>query len=617
MEGSSSNVPRVPETRSRTGAISTEKQSKKVRKNVMETRAEKDASSLGKKNSGHTSKKGEVAKEVNKTMEIENLTEEYETIEDNTKEQQTVQVVISKGKEKVTDNEERGEEEFNKERNDEQQEGIDDDNMSEKSMGSSNSDFPEWRSQLNLKRYVARAKAALFIGKNYGQKLSEIAKELENKINYTFAKIDYRKKTKGSYITLFFNNKEEWKKALDYEFSSENKENFKLEGKPLNTNKNSKKIQEKRVVIWDIPISVKKQELSAEIERKFGKIDTISMYVGGMWQKAFVTFHDIENARNFLKEWAQIIGEDVVRVTPPGVSPENLKLRGKYAVKAVGIPQGMTPAELYNGLNNVGIKTCYVPRNSFYSRKRIAILSVESEEIVNNIKGHIWETDDFNIRLVGMDEKTCFRCHDTNHLVRNCPVNAERDERNLRLKKNMEKFGEMWKKNNRFAYDRINKRLDPAYSAVVKTSNNRNSLNRSNLNQHQETEVMNDIMNKLEQMQKVMDRNTRMLTNVINRLEKVEDILEVPNDEAEIMSTTSYESETEEQAKDKWEKTNNTRNEKRQTGQLNETNPEIMNQQMLEVLNKLFGQQEQMNKQIEQVMQRQDTIESSVVSKRV
>src|SRR4051794_28534442 len=105
------------------------------------------------------------------------------------------------------------------------------------------------------------------------------------------------------------------------------------------------------------------------------------MGVGGVWQKAYVTFKETEDARSFLTEWSQIIGDDVVRVTVLDVTPTQLKDRGEVALIAVGIPQGMTPKELYSYVYSQGAKSCYVPRNSYYARKRIAIISVETQEI--------------------------------------------------------------------------------------------------------------------------------------------------------------------------------------------------------------------------------------------
>ncbi|CAG8810179.1 3981_t:CDS:2, partial [Dentiscutata erythropus] len=43
--------------------------------------------------------------------------------------------------------------------------------------------------------------------------------------------------------------------------------------------------------------------------------------------------------------------KEVVRVTPPGFTAEQLKNRGEHVVRVIGIPPEMTPVELYNGLN--------------------------------------------------------------------------------------------------------------------------------------------------------------------------------------------------------------------------------------------------------------------------
>ncbi|CAG8777705.1 12107_t:CDS:2, partial [Dentiscutata erythropus] len=307
--------------------------------------------------------------------------------------------------------------------------------------GSEESIHAEWRKNAGLKRYRARAPISKFVGKNIGQKLAWLAQELREKVEYTFIKVELKKKTSESCIAIYFNKKEELKKALDLEFQNDNKEIFKLEEKVLNRQTKNKEYMHKRVIIWDLPVNIKKQELRAEIEHRYGKVESIVTNLADMWQKAHVTFVEQEDADNFLKSWSQIIGEEVVRVTPPGFTAEQLKNRGEHAVRVIGIPPGMTPAELYNGLNQIGAQTCYVPRNTFYARKRMAIVAFESEEIKNHAIGHTWTTDNFTINLLDIKIKTCRRCHDPGHLVKECPITLRTSAQTQKLQERMDKFG--------------------------------------------------------------------------------------------------------------------------------------------------------------------------------
>ncbi|CAG8787751.1 16234_t:CDS:1, partial [Dentiscutata erythropus] len=97
--------------------------------------------------------------------------------------------------------------------------------------------------------------------------------------------------------------------------------------------------------------------------------------------------------------------------------------------------------ELYNGLNQIGAQTCYVPRNAFYARKRMAIVAFESEEIKNHAIGHTWTTDNFTINLLDIKIKTCRRCHDPGHLVKECPITLRTSAQTQKLQERMDKFG--------------------------------------------------------------------------------------------------------------------------------------------------------------------------------
>ncbi|CAG8791703.1 7548_t:CDS:1, partial [Dentiscutata erythropus] len=405
-------------------------------------------------------------KDQTREMEVETVLIESEDNNMFEEQQQFLQVKYDKGKRKLSQVEnESNDGVYNNENEENTEDKYDEDDIQSIYSDNSNmSNHPEWRRNLGLKRYKARALVQNFLGKSIGKKLDWITQELKDKIEYTFIKVEYRKKTKGSYIAIYFNKKEELKKALDLEFVNENKEKFKLEEKSLNTRTTDANNKQTRAVIWDLPVSMKKNELKTELEHRYGKVESISTVLGEMWQKAYVTFADPEDTRNFTKSWSQTIGEDIVRVTPPGVTVSQLKERGEYAVRALGIPPGMTPSEIYNEFKKIGAMTCYVPRNAFYARKRMAILSFESAEIRNNAIGHKWLTEDFTIELMDITTKACHRCYDITHLAKDCPINQKATERTIALQQRMDKFGKVWKRHNPSAYNRIQKRLDPSYA---------------------------------------------------------------------------------------------------------------------------------------------------------
>ncbi|CAG8783166.1 25632_t:CDS:2, partial [Dentiscutata erythropus] len=436
--------------------------------------------------------------------------------------QQFLTVKYNKGKRNLSyesDEESSGIQENKNEGNMNEDNG-EDDTQSIHSNNSNISEHPIWRQNLGLKRYKVRALVKDFLEKSIGQKLAWITKELKGKIEYTFIKVEYRKKTKGSYIAIYFNKKEKLKKALDLEFINGDKEKFKLKEKSLNICIINANNMQRYTIIWNLPVSIKKNELKTELEHRYGKVESISTVLGEMWQKAYVTFVDPEDARNFIKSWSQIIGEDIVRVTPPGVTTSQLKERGEYAVRALGIPPGMNPAELYNEFKKIGAMTCYVPRNAFYARKRMAILSFESEEIKTGAIGYKWETEDFTVELMDMNVKACHRCYDITHLAKDCPVTQKTNERNIALQQRMDKFGKVWKRHNPSAYNRIQKRLDPSYVGVLKTNINRSHQQVRYINKETNTQQIDLFTTQLTNLQQTMENAIELLNNLTKRMEQ-------------------------------------------------------------------------------------------------
>jgi hypothetical protein len=356
----------------------------------------------------------------------------------------------------------------------------------------------------------------------------------------------------------------------------------------------------------------------AEIERKYGKVEFLSMYVGGMWQKAHVTFKQTEDARNFLKEWSQTIGEDVVQVTEPGINSQDLKDRSKFAARVIGIPQGMTPWEIYKQVIGMGAKTCYVPRNSFYARKRMAIISVETQEILDGMVGQKWETENFFMKVIDVKQKTCHRCHGEDHLVKDCPINERDDERNKRTKDNLEKFGNIWKKHNIGAYNRMQRKLDPSYSSVLK-DNNTKPMNKNE--RKNENEVINKLIEQVGQLQTLINNNAQLLTKVVYRLNKLEEILEYKdhdNEEEEEEIEAEYEEEEDEemdvdknqnqnQNQEQSNSKNFTRGGMKEIRYNNSENSDT-NSKVIRMLEEMHKQQETMTQQLTEVTHRQNLL---------
>jgi hypothetical protein len=121
-----------------------------------------------------------------------------------------------------------------------------------------------------------------------------------------------------------------------------------------------------RVKLWDIPIGMRYKELAFEISFRFGDIERMNLRTNDMWQSAIIIFRDKSSVEKILTNWSILIGDDAFRVTPISFTADNLKSRGEFTAKVIGLPMGITVRELLPTIETTGAKTCYFPRTRTY-----------------------------------------------------------------------------------------------------------------------------------------------------------------------------------------------------------------------------------------------------------
>ncbi|CAG8710723.1 13299_t:CDS:2 [Dentiscutata erythropus] len=290
------------------------------------------------------------------------------------------------------------------------------------------------------KKYKLWIIADKILGKNLNEKLENVSLTLKKQS--VVIKIQTESFNNRKMIAAYYDNEEEMKKGKICDVGEyANKPTYMHRAEIFK--RNPDKEMQHGVKLWDVPLGFRNKDIKQELELKFGEITRISLRVNNMWQSAVIIFKEKSSAQKLLANWSIIIGEDSLRVTHLDQTIDNLKSRGQYAARVIGLPNGITARELWPHIEKLGAKTCYFPRTRNYRKKGEAIISFQEEEARENACNAVWEGGDLNIRIVNIQTKTCHRCHETDHFVANCPHRIQDHEYKNKAAERIEKFANL------------------------------------------------------------------------------------------------------------------------------------------------------------------------------
>ncbi|CAG8618170.1 11912_t:CDS:2, partial [Diversispora eburnea] len=147
-----------------------------------------------------------------------------------------------------------------------------------------------------------------------------------------------------------------------------------------------------------------------------------------------------------------------IRVIQLDQTVDNLKSRGEFATRVIGLSYGITAKELFPHVVKLGAKTCYFPHIRNNRKKNETIISFALKEECDNAIEFKWKTVNFNIQIAT---------------------------------KRIEKFGAMYKKYNSHYFKIISRQAgEKTYAKVVKNKINRNYDN--NNSEYDEDMVRSD-----------------------------------------------------------------------------------------------------------------------------
>jgi hypothetical protein len=392
-----------------------------------------------------------------------------------------------------------------------------------KSISSNDSRLNEhvnWRIATKAQRHKAWIKTSTLKGKTYKEK-SQIFINTINEADIHWINVSREShpdpKERGLYITLTFPDEQNLQAALECEFDSID-ENKKVKmAQALIQKRKRTQPQGAIVKFWDIPFTVNRNDFINMAETKFGTIKSHKMFLNDKYQSCYVEFEDESIAEEILETKSQIVGNECLRVTPPEMTYKDLLQSKKetFAAKCVNIPRGMTSAELYNIMKQVGAQTCYMPINERGYRKGLAIVTFKSIDTLEAILGQGYKINDHYIKFLHADQKTCHTCHSPDHIRKDCPISKERRDRFQRKQTQFSSLRNAYKQYQPQAYTALNRRYGnhnrPSYAETAARGNGQNSRqNHSINNKNQQENNMNRNDRMLNMLENLNERLTRM-----------------------------------------------------------------------------------------------------------
>ncbi|CAG8460141.1 9520_t:CDS:2 [Diversispora eburnea] len=189
--------------------------------------------------------------------------------------------------------------------------------------------------------------------------------------------------------------------------SGEKWQNWKNIKTTITQNRNNNK--EKEVKFWDIPVGMREQEFKHMLNHKFEKVISCTMSTRGMWLSAIAYFDDPNILEQILFEWSQMVGEESCKVSISSMTFTELKNRDAHTVKLINLSSDMLPHELHVIITQMEVKTYYFPRNLYGKKKRMTIITLESEEEKRKLIEQTWKAEEYIIKIVDIKTKTCHR----------------------------------------------------------------------------------------------------------------------------------------------------------------------------------------------------------------
>ena len=340
---------------------------------------------------------------------------------------------------------------------------------------------------IQIARKIRRYKAVInvkHIEGNIGQKIKTVHNAVGDLEEFMGAKLHYY--GREQFIMVEFGTKEKMQEACTRIIEKDNE--FKLE--PIQ-NRGDDEIKNKTMIVRDLPLNIERALLKKVMERYAEcEVTDIKTRITGPWVTAHVTFKE-ESAIVKLKDtWSIPYLKDLCRLAPANVTREEIEQRNTHTLKLSNLPFGITAYDLKELLTKVNAKTCFIPRTrDKYSRLRFAFITFENDEAIEKV---LSGDDQFTIKgqplqWIEKDTKTCHKCGNAAHIVKDCP---EREQSFYR-KQRQAQFRKVYTKYRVPNYRRLNdsfnnKRNSNSYNRYDEKQNN------SNREQNKKDEISND-----------------------------------------------------------------------------------------------------------------------------
>jgi cell pole-organizing protein PopZ len=337
---------------------------------------------------------------------------------------------------------------------------------------------------------------------------------------------------------MTFSNKKDMEKTLEIEIQTmEQGKMTKMERAPILQTRTQRNANN-TVKLWDVPVRYNHQDINRMINNQYGQIKGTRMRINGLYTTYWIDFQDPQIAEEILTQKAIILGEECLRVTPASVTYKQLIETQKIqpAAKVVGIPPGMTPRELMIILQQSGAETCYMPINSRANRRGIAFTTFPSEEHVTEfLKGGV-NISGYNLIPLSKTTKTChvYKAHD--HLIAECPINKERQDREKRQEQAFNKFGRVYKRYQPSTFNNMKKKFTfqgNEYANAVRQTQNNNNKQWKNNKETKNPEEDNNIKNILANISQQLSQLNGKMDELNTRVEAIEEAIFNENEEDE------------------------------------------------------------------------------------
>ncbi|RIA86228.1 hypothetical protein C1645_829611 [Glomus cerebriforme] len=181
-------------------------------------------------------------------------------------------------------------------------------------------------------------------------------------------------------------------------------------------------IDQRTIQVIDIPLNVQAALVRAVFTR-YGNIEKLTMRTTKLFQHAFITFDSPDAIQPFFNDqWSEYILLDSVRIFPITLPESACQLRKDFGLKLGGIPPNFKAKNFLPFLNDLGAKTCFVPRNpNNYRQCRYAFVNFASQELADCASERVFSYEGHELFWCTQDEKTCHVCGRPDHEAKECP----------------------------------------------------------------------------------------------------------------------------------------------------------------------------------------------------